>query len=142
MARLAQVGELRKAEKLAAEASLRGAMAEESSAHAARDRQAEQRDLAESEWGRLLGSGRPDPGLFSLGAAWLVEQQDLLKSQELNLSIAQNLTEKARIEHAISLAREATINKVGMQARKAMVKHLTERQETQVVDQLIWGANR
>jgi hypothetical protein len=142
VARLEQVAELRKAQKLAAESALREAIGEECSAQAARDRQEEERGIAEGEWGRLLGAGRPDPGLFSLGAAWLVEQQELLKAQELNFSIAQSLTEKARTEHANSLAREATISKVGMRARKAMAKHLIERQEAQVVDKLIWGASR
>lgn len=134
---LDQVSELRHAQKVASATALLGAIENEEVSRSARDHQVEARNQAEAEWSRMLGDFRPDPELLRLGGAWLVEQQAQLQAEELNLSIAEGQTERARQDHAGALARESAIETVSSKARKRLECYLFERQETRTADHLL-----
>ena len=140
--RIGQVVQLREAQAAASAAGLRRAHGEHDAASTEREIRATERDLAYGTWQALLGKVRPDPELFWLGGAWLLERERDLDAQELDLEIAQTRLKQARENHAQALASEAAAKKICSKAKKNMEKYLDERQSMQLSDSILWRWRR
>ncbi len=99
-------------------------------------------EAALSDWSRLVGSERPDPGMIKLGALWLEEQDQNLRGKELNRSIAQDRLGAARAGHANALAKYECAKNNSAQIAITMANDAEERSSLSLVDTLLWRRPR
>ena len=135
--RLTQVQHLREAQTQAATEQSARALRELETAEQRRKESFEYRDAADAGWQRMLGETRPDPELVRLGAAWLLEKQQLLEAEELGLTIAQSRCDLELQNHREAMAREAAAKKIGAKVRRTMERQREERLSSELTDSVL-----